>query len=113
MDFYAGGHRDVDEQELDEFEPRFGDDTFCRACGFTWTYGHPSWNRAAPRYPLARFELLTLSSLPPPRSAIAEWVDDLEPTFEHEAILHVLGPKGVTIGVERRGGNHGSQTDDP
>jgi hypothetical protein len=40
VDFYAGGHRKVDEQDLAEFEPRFDDDMFCRACGFTWTYGH-------------------------------------------------------------------------
>ncbi len=42
VDFYEGGYREVDPQEVDEFEPRFGDSTFCRACGFTWTYGHPS-----------------------------------------------------------------------
>jgi hypothetical protein len=42
VDFYEGGHREIDEQELDEFEPRFGDSMFCRACGFTWTYGHAS-----------------------------------------------------------------------
>jgi hypothetical protein len=41
VDFREGGHREVDEQELDEFEPKFGDSMFCRACGFTWTYGHP------------------------------------------------------------------------
>jgi hypothetical protein len=34
-----GGHREVDEPELDEFESKFGDSMFCRASGFTWTYG--------------------------------------------------------------------------
>jgi hypothetical protein len=41
VDFYEGGHREIDEQELEEFEPKFGDSTLCRACGFTLTYGHP------------------------------------------------------------------------
>ena len=40
VDFYEGGRREIDEQELDEFEPRFGDSMLCRACHFTWTYGH-------------------------------------------------------------------------
>lgn len=42
MDFFKGGHREVDEQDLEEFEPRFGDEMFCRECGFTWRYGDPS-----------------------------------------------------------------------
>jgi hypothetical protein len=40
VDFYEGGRREVDEQQLDEFEPKFGDSILCRSCGFTWTYGH-------------------------------------------------------------------------
>ena len=42
VDFYKGGHREVDEQDLEEFEPKFGDDVLCRECGHTWTYGHPA-----------------------------------------------------------------------
>jgi hypothetical protein len=34
---FEGGHREVDGQELKEFEPRFGDSI--RECGFTWTHG--------------------------------------------------------------------------
>lgn len=40
VDFYEGGRREVDGQGLDEFEPKYGDSVLCRACGFTWTYGH-------------------------------------------------------------------------
>jgi hypothetical protein len=39
VDFYEGGHREVEGQELEEFEPKFGDSALCRVCGFTWTYG--------------------------------------------------------------------------
>jgi hypothetical protein len=39
IDFYTDGQKQVDEQALEEFEPKFGDDMFCRACGYTWTYG--------------------------------------------------------------------------
>jgi hypothetical protein len=39
VDFYEGGRRGIDEQELDEFEPKYGNSALCRACGFTWTYG--------------------------------------------------------------------------
>jgi hypothetical protein len=38
-DFYENGHREVDEQALEEFEPKFGDSVLCRECGFNWTYG--------------------------------------------------------------------------
>ncbi len=41
VDFYTDGHREVDDQELEEFEPKFGDDILCRECGNTWTYGRP------------------------------------------------------------------------
>jgi len=40
VDFYEGGHREVDEQELEEFEPKFGDWMLCRAMRFQlelWT----------------------------------------------------------------------------
>lgn len=40
VDFYGHGRRVVDDQELMEFEPKFGDEMLCRTCGFTWTYGH-------------------------------------------------------------------------
>jgi hypothetical protein len=39
VDFYKESHREVAEQALAEFEPKFGDDMFCRSCGFTWVYG--------------------------------------------------------------------------
>jgi hypothetical protein len=39
VDFAEDGHREVDEQDLEEFEPKFGDSAPCRVCGFTWTYG--------------------------------------------------------------------------
>jgi hypothetical protein len=49
VDFYTAGRREVDESELVEFEPKFGDDMLCRACGFTWTYGHLSIKFSLPR----------------------------------------------------------------
>ncbi len=42
IDFYGRDHREVDGQELEEFEPKFGDDMLCRSCGFNWKYGHAS-----------------------------------------------------------------------
>lgn len=41
VDFYDGGSREIDGQQLDEFGPKYGDLGLCRECGFTWTYGHP------------------------------------------------------------------------
>jgi hypothetical protein len=41
VDFYEDGRREIDEQDLEEFEPKFGDLSLCRICGFTWTYGEP------------------------------------------------------------------------
>ena len=41
VDFYDGGRRQVADEELDEFEPKFGDEVLCRACGVSWIYGRP------------------------------------------------------------------------
>ena len=40
VDFHEDGRREVDEQELLEFEVESGDEVLCRSCGFTWIYGH-------------------------------------------------------------------------
>jgi hypothetical protein len=39
VDFFEDGRREVDPQDLDESEPKYGDRALCRVCGFDWTYG--------------------------------------------------------------------------
>lgn len=39
VDFFDDDRREVDQQDLDESEPLFGDSALCRSCGFAWTFG--------------------------------------------------------------------------
>ena len=38
VDFSERGQREVDEEDLEKSEPRFGAPALCRKCGYNWTY---------------------------------------------------------------------------
>ena len=47
IDFFEENRREVDELDLEESEPLFGDPALCRSCGFAWTYGKAGSNSEA------------------------------------------------------------------